>query len=174
MLTGFFTILRMIWPFLKESIFGRASFKAWVRSNISTCLWMILLVTMLVVVLYLVGILSNENKELTQTRQADQTLTTSNARLLTAVDYYRNLGTSLTQELDWTRQFVNKRCQATQPLVMASIRPLTAPIATRRSNHNQQLIEQMQQWDSIRTKGLHAKALLLYPDNPPPDQPPDQ
>lgn len=62
---GTISFLRMIWPFLREVVFGRDSVKAWVKKNGITLVWLLLVVTMLAVVLKMVILLNKETTDIT-------------------------------------------------------------------------------------------------------------
>jgi hypothetical protein len=53
MLGTFLALLQLLAPFLKESVFGTATFKEWLKHNFVSCLWILLLMSMLGVVFYL-------------------------------------------------------------------------------------------------------------------------
>lgn len=50
LLSTFVSFLRLMWPFIKESILEGGTFKEWVGRNKLNCIWLGLLATMLVIV----------------------------------------------------------------------------------------------------------------------------
>jgi hypothetical protein len=69
-----FGLIRALWPFLREAVFGRESVKEWLKKNGITLVWMLFVVLMLVVVLKLVSLLNHESSEITTLNTQNQTL----------------------------------------------------------------------------------------------------
>jgi cell division protein FtsL len=69
-----FGLLRALWPFLRETIFGRDSVKEWLKKNGVTLVWMLFVLLMLAVVLKLVTLLNHESVEITTLSNDNQAL----------------------------------------------------------------------------------------------------
>jgi hypothetical protein len=82
MLTGAITIVRLVWPFLREVFFGRESTKAWFKKNGLTLVWMLFIVLMLGAIV---------NKE----GQDNASLTADNAALRVQVKQLQTQGPAL-------------------------------------------------------------------------------
>jgi hypothetical protein len=52
-ITAIITLIRALWPFLREAVFGRESVKAWLKKNFFSLVWLLFVIAMMVVVLKL-------------------------------------------------------------------------------------------------------------------------
>lgn len=57
MLGDLLTVLRLVWPFLKESILEGGTVAEWIRRNRMSCFWIILMLANLVAMFYLADLL---------------------------------------------------------------------------------------------------------------------
>lgn len=145
---GIFKLLHMAWPYLKESVFGHATFKAWLRQNVTTALWFCLMLTMLVVVLYLSSVARSQHQENTELQHRVDLMESERGGIVYALAYNRGLVNSLVGELDWSRQFLSSKC----PAPAHRVEPITVvpSLATPRLpqvDHNGKLIDSLKQWD---------------------------
>jgi hypothetical protein len=76
MVTGAITVLRLVWPFLREVIFGRDTVKIWFKKNGVTVVWMIFIILMLVVVIKLALLLRHYNADIQDAQKQESTLQT--------------------------------------------------------------------------------------------------
>lgn len=65
MFSTFVALLQLLAPFLKESVFGTATFKEWLKHNLVSCLWILLLMSMLGIVFYVTDQLAMSRREAT-------------------------------------------------------------------------------------------------------------
>lgn len=144
MYLGVFNLLRMIWPYLKESIFGHATFHVWLRRNVTTVLWFFLMMTMLIVVIYLAGTARSLYRENGELRHQVDGLTTDRKILGDELQRSRDLVKGLTDTL---------RClslrDSSKPCSGGSPPPAPVPEAPRPSptDHNSKLIDRLNRWD---------------------------
>ncbi len=72
LLPTFVSFLRLMWPFIKESILEGGTFKEWVGRNKLNCIWLGLLATMLIIVFSLTdSVIYLRNKEATTAHAAE-------------------------------------------------------------------------------------------------------
>lgn len=57
MFTAFVSLLRMLWPFVKESILQDGTFRDWVRRNKNVCFFLVFQIVMLLSIFWLVDML---------------------------------------------------------------------------------------------------------------------
>lgn len=145
---GVFNILRLIWPYLKESVFGHASFKAWLRQNVITALWFCLMVTMLFVVLYLTSLVRTQYQENVELQHRLELVEGERGGLVYSLSYNRGLVNSLVGELDWTRLFVSQKCPApaVRPETIATPPSIPTPRLPQVDRYGK-LIDSLKQWD---------------------------
>ena len=80
MFSSFVTFLKLIWPFLKESMLEDGTLRDWVKRQWVTIVWMVFLVTMLLVCVYLADIIRTlryNNAEKVKTIQKRDVMITS-------------------------------------------------------------------------------------------------
>lgn len=58
MFTGFVTLLRLLWPFFKESMLENGTVRDWLRRHRTTCVWILFQLIQLGVCFYLVEIIT--------------------------------------------------------------------------------------------------------------------
>lgn len=146
--SGLVALLQMLWPLLKESVFGNASFKEWMKRNISTCIWLVLMLAMLWAVLRLADLAKQQNAELVVLREKEKAMVRQNAELNGHLTVSRNQSTSLFAELAYERRWFASKLNPPPP---ADTPMADTPNKQRRrtkTNHNQTLIEALREWDS--------------------------
>lgn len=89
MLLTFVDILKALWPFLKESILQGGTIGNWLLRNIITCIWILLLLTMLGVVLYLGDIAKQLQSQVVYRAREAGTLRLENQQLKAKVESLR-------------------------------------------------------------------------------------
>lgn len=130
MFGAFVAFLRMLWPFVKESILQDGTFRDWVRRNKNVCIFLVFQIVMLLSMLWLVDMLKiarqMENKassELIELRTEHKNLKTAHETL--GGDLKKERATSARM-----RAFLAKRCMeevkpACEFLVQETIQPET-------------------------------------------------
>jgi hypothetical protein len=84
-LTAILALLRALWPFFSEAIFGRATVRAWLKKNLFSLVWLMFVIAMFGVVLRLSVTIGKDQvqiKSLTTTNTAlQQSFTTDEGKL---------------------------------------------------------------------------------------------
>lgn len=85
-ITAILALIRALWPFFREALFGRAPVQAWLKKNFFSLIWLFFVIAMFVVVLKLSATIrtsQGEIKTLTVTNKAlQQSFTTDETKLL--------------------------------------------------------------------------------------------
>ena len=87
MLGGLLTVLRLVWPFLKESILEGGTVAEWIRRNRMSCFWIFLLLANLVAMFFLADLLIASQQTASAATQKVQTLTTKYNGLVIKYNY---------------------------------------------------------------------------------------
>jgi hypothetical protein len=88
MFTGFVTLLKLLWPFFKESMLEDGTLRDWFRRNRNTCIWIMFQLIILGVCFYLVEIITLQ-------RQQDYQTTTELTKLQ---ETHKSLQTKFTEQ----------------------------------------------------------------------------
>lgn len=87
MLGGLMTVLRLVWPFVKESILEGGTVAEWIRRNRMSCFWIFLLLANLFALFYTADLLIASRQAEGAAIQKVQTLTTKYNGLVGKYNY---------------------------------------------------------------------------------------
>lgn len=123
-LTAVLALLRALWPFFGEAIFGRASARAWLKTNFFSLVWLLFVMAMFAVVLRLSSTIRSDQtelKSLTTTNQAlQQAFTADEAKLA-------QFKVQLTQPCPKPKGRVREPKPPSAPGIDSSVYPLPKP-----------------------------------------------
>lgn len=171
MLTGFFSFLKLIFPFIRESFFGGGSALEWVKDNTLIVVLICFMVVMLGVMFYMIDVGFTLNRRVEYYRQQYVTLQKANEDLLREqknlkenvelshqmANSFSKANTILSKKLgvaedslvEFKRWF--ERCRGINRLPEHP--PTHCYIGspprkhTRKPNHNKDVIERLKNWD---------------------------
>lgn len=153
-------LLKLLWPFLREAIFGNASVKAWAKRNFTFLLWLTLMAIMLGIVFRMAYLLNQANGDLWHLQHAaknyatavnsykgaNEALRSDNTRLQNRVD-------GLIDELKWVREHYLPMTPETSPPSLKTFPPLrpgrrpVKPTLREPANHGDSLIDDINSWN---------------------------
>ncbi len=136
------TLIQMFWPFLKETLFGRASFRTWLKSNRLTLFWVCMMFIMLFVVIRLTSIIKELSNNLHAIQLSNKAVVATNKAVLLRLQWSEDEVDALNAEVLWTRHvFMRERISAPE----VNHKPIPTP---QPPNRNQALIDRLNRWQS--------------------------
>lgn len=152
MLSFFIAIGRLLWPFVRESVFGNASFKQWLRLNMSHVLLAGIIFIMFLVGMQMASLLSRERHRITVMTGEHEALLVKLHNSDEQEQGLRDSIQSLTNELAWTRSYLTKlKAQPALPDPSQSIEngPTKPPSRLHpKKATNTDVINALKRWDA--------------------------
>ena len=148
MLGGLLTVLRLVWPFLKESILEGGTVADWIRRNRMSCFWIFLMLANLVAMFYLADLLIATRQAESAATQKVQALTTRYNGLVGKYNYQLSQTKLERGRVAGLRKLIADSCpvdSAAYKTLVAGIETLDTPAVT--TDQDVQWCEVVQQAD---------------------------